>query len=161
MTGTRVSAAFFRTLGVVPALGRHFQPDENAAAAPHAVMISYEAWQGRFGGRTNVLGEAVILNGIPRTIVGVLPREFHFAPAGRGEFWTTLRATDSCEQRRGCQNLNSVARLNPLTPVLEANRGLISGEPTHVLVAFSVGVALVLLFALWALGGLRRAEAAG
>ena len=54
-----------------------------------------------------------------------------------------------------------VARVNPLTPVLEANRGLISGEPTHVLVAFSLGVGLVLLFAFWALGGLRRAEAAG
>jgi len=57
--------------------------------------------------------------------------------------------------------IHSVARVNPLTPVLEANRGLISGEPTHVLVAFSLGVGLVLLFAFWALGGLRRAEAAG
>jgi predicted permease len=40
-----------------------------------------------------------------------LPRDFHFAPVGRGEFWTTVRGTDTCEQNRGCQNLNTVARL--------------------------------------------------
>ena len=111
VTGTRVSAGFFRTLGVVPVLGRDFQPDEDAAGAPQAALISYEAWQDRFGGRADVLGEAVTLNGIPRTVIGVLPRDFHFAPVGRGEFWTTVRGTDACEQNRGCQNLNTVARL--------------------------------------------------
>jgi macrolide transport system ATP-binding/permease protein len=111
VTGTRVSAGFFRTLSVVPALGRDFQPDEDATGSPQAVLISYEAWQERFAGRADVLGEAVALNGIPRTIIGVLPRDFHFAPAGRGEFWTTLRGTDTCEQNRGCQNIHTVARL--------------------------------------------------
>jgi ABC-2 type transport system permease protein len=57
--------------------------------------------------------------------------------------------------------IHAVARLNPLTPVLEAQRGLVSGEPTHTLLAYGVGAALVLAFALWAVGGLRRAEAAG
>ena len=36
---------------------------------------------------------------------------FHFVPVGRGEFWATLRGADACEQRRGCQNLHTVARL--------------------------------------------------
>ena len=57
--------------------------------------------------------------------------------------------------------IHGVARVNPLTPVLEAERGLVSGEPTHTLLAYGVGAALVLGFTLWALGGLRRAEAAG
>ena len=57
--------------------------------------------------------------------------------------------------------IHAVARANPLTPVLEAARGLVSGEPTQTLIAFAVGAGLVLGFALWALGGLRRAEAAG
>jgi ABC-2 type transport system permease protein len=57
--------------------------------------------------------------------------------------------------------IHAVARANPLTPVLEAARGLISGEPTQTLIAFGVGAGLVAGFALWALGGLRRAEAAG
>jgi macrolide transport system ATP-binding/permease protein len=111
VAGTRVSAGFFRTLGVSPALGRDFRADEDSPAAGLSVMISYGAWQKRFGGRTDILGQAVTLNGIPRTIIGVLPREFHFAPYGAAEFWATLRNTDPCEQNRGCHNLNTVARL--------------------------------------------------
>lgn len=124
VTGTRVSAGFFSTLGVVPVIGRDFHPNEDAVEAPHAVLIGYEAWQARFGGRTDVLGETVTLNGIPRTVIGVLPRDFHFAPVGRGEFWATLRATDSCESRRGCQNLNTVARLKDGISIEAAASGM-------------------------------------
>jgi predicted permease len=112
VTGTRASTGFFGTLGVVPLLGRDFRVDEDSAAQSPAVIITHAAWQRRFGERADVLGQTVTLNGIPRTIVGVLPPEFHFAPAGRAEFWTTLRSTDTCEQRRGCRNLRTVARLS-------------------------------------------------
>jgi ABC-2 type transport system permease protein len=57
--------------------------------------------------------------------------------------------------------IHSVARVNPITPVLEAARGLVSGEPTETLVAFATGLGLVAAFSLWAFRGLRRAEAAG
>jgi ABC-2 type transport system permease protein len=57
--------------------------------------------------------------------------------------------------------IHGVATINPITPVLEAARGLVSGEPTETLLAFATGVALVLAFSLWAMRGLRRAEAAG
>jgi ABC-2 type transporter len=57
--------------------------------------------------------------------------------------------------------IHAVATVNPITPVLEAARGLVSGEPTQTLLAFATGAALVLAFSLWALRGLRRAEAAG
>jgi ABC-2 type transport system permease protein len=57
--------------------------------------------------------------------------------------------------------IHAVASLNPVTPVLEAGRGLISGEPTETLLAFATGAALVAAFSLWAIRGLRRAEAAG
>ena len=57
--------------------------------------------------------------------------------------------------------IHAIARVNPVTPILEAGRGLVSGEPTRTLVAYGVGLALVCAFALWALRGLRRAEAAG
>ena len=110
-TGTRVSSGFFGTLGVTPVLGRDFRSNEDSPGAIPAVVISYDAWQERFGGRADVVGQAVTLNGIPRVIIGVLPREFHFAPYGAGEFWATLRGTDPCEQNRGCHNVNTVARL--------------------------------------------------
>jgi ABC-2 type transport system permease protein len=57
--------------------------------------------------------------------------------------------------------IHTVASLNPVTALLEAGRGFISGDPTTVALALFIGLALPVLFALWARGGLRRAEAAG
>jgi ABC-2 type transport system permease protein len=57
--------------------------------------------------------------------------------------------------------IHAVASVNPVTALLEAGRGFISGEPAAVALAFAIAVALPILFGLWARGGLRRAEAAG
>jgi ABC-2 type transport system permease protein len=57
--------------------------------------------------------------------------------------------------------IHAVASVNPVTALLEAGRGFISGDATQVALAFAVAILLPLLFALWARGGLRRAEAAG
>jgi ABC-2 type transport system permease protein len=57
--------------------------------------------------------------------------------------------------------IHTVASLNPVTALLEAGRGFVSGDPTVVVLAFAVAIALPFLFGLWARGGLRRAEAAG
>jgi predicted permease len=109
--GARVSDGFFRTLGVTPVLGRDFYAGEDLPAAPRTVLLSYAAWQKRYGGRKDVLGQAVTLDGAPNIIIGVLPSEFHFAPAEPAEFWTALHASSECEQRRSCHNLFGVARL--------------------------------------------------
>ena len=57
--------------------------------------------------------------------------------------------------------IHAIASINPVTALLEAGRGFISGEPTTVALAFAVGVGLALLLVAWARGGLRSAEAAG
>ena len=57
--------------------------------------------------------------------------------------------------------IHGVATVNPMTPLLEEGRGLISGEPDKTLLAFSIAIGLIAGFALWAIRGLRRAEAAG
>lgn len=57
--------------------------------------------------------------------------------------------------------LETIARYNPFTTILDAARGYLVGEPTNALLAYAIGAALVLVFALWALYGLRRAERAG
>jgi hypothetical protein len=109
--GVRVSDGFFRTLGVTPLLGRDFYAGESSPGAPRTVLLSYATWQQRFGGQPNVVGQSVTLSSLPYTIIGVLPREFHFAPRGRAEFWTTLHDPNGCEKKRGCHNLFGVARL--------------------------------------------------
>jgi len=122
--GARVTAGFFRTLGVTPVLGRDFAPGEDLASAPFVVLISYSAWQQRFGGRPDALGQSVILNGAPATVIGVLPRDFHFAPAEPADFWTGLRPSGGCYDRRSCHNLYGVARLKDGVPVATALAGM-------------------------------------
>jgi predicted permease len=107
----RVSDGFFRTLGVKPMLGRDFLPGEDRPGQAKILMLSYGTWQGRYGGRRDVLGQAVNLNGDTYTVIGVLPREFSFAPRAIAEFWVPLLERNGCEQRRSCHNLYAIGRL--------------------------------------------------
>ena len=85
----------------------------------------------------NVARMALLLSGIPHTVPGV----------------TVNRLCAS--------GMEAVASVNPITYVLEAGRSLLAGDPEEVLLAFGLATALAVAFVLWALGGLRRAEAAG
>lgn len=111
--GASVSAGFFQTLGVTPVLGRDFQAADEQPNQPRTALLSYAAWQRRFGGRKDVVGQTVTLDGAPVTIVGVLSRTFHFAPAEPADFWAIERSTGGCEKNRGCHSLFGVARLKP------------------------------------------------
>ena len=93
-----MSDGFFRTLGVNPALGRDFYDGEDIKSASGTVLLSYAAWQKRFGGRADVVGQTVTLNGTLASVIGVLPRNFHFAPAGPAEFWLTIDPSSNCNK---------------------------------------------------------------
>ena len=124
--GIGVTTSFFRILGVAPVLGRDFvaRPDsEDMLAAESTVILSYAAWQNRFGGRPDALGKTVSLNGDSYTVIGVLPRSFEFAPAGTADFWTTLRpfAGDPCYSSRGCTAMGVIARLKDGVTIQQAS----------------------------------------
>src|SRR5579862_6288934 len=80
--GARVTANFFRALGVKPVLGRTFLPDEDGldhpANAARSVVISYRMWQQDLGADPNVLGRSLRVDSIPYTIIGVAPNDFRF-----------------------------------------------------------------------------------
>ena len=109
--GVRVSAGFFKTLGVTPLLGRDFAASEDQPSAAKVTILSYSAWQSRYGARRDIVGQSVALGGEPYTIIGVLPADFHFAPVGTADFWTPHHQEHGCEDRRGCHNLYGVGRL--------------------------------------------------
>jgi macrolide transport system ATP-binding/permease protein len=111
VTGVRVSGGFFNTLGVTPLLGRAFRAGEDQPGAPDTVIMSYATWQKRYGGRRDVIGQTVVLSGVPNTVIGVLPADFQFALRGSAEFWATLHNLGQCEKRRSCHNLEGIARL--------------------------------------------------
>src|SRR5262249_53776842 len=90
--------------------GRGFTDADDTPAAPRAVLLMYGTWQAHFGGRPDIVGLVIILDGMPHTVIGVLPRQFHFAPRA-AEFWTTFHDLDQCQQTRSCPDLNAIARL--------------------------------------------------
>ncbi|QNI32919.1 ABC transporter permease [Alloacidobacterium dinghuense] len=108
----RVAGGFFHTLGVSPAVGRVFTEADDTPGAPRTALLAYSTWQKRFGGNQDVVGKSLMLDDAAYTIIGVLPPEFHFAPRGEAEFWTTLHDPNNCEKRRSCHNLFGIARLN-------------------------------------------------
>src|ERR1041384_2754421 len=63
--GARVSDGLFHTLGVGPLLGRDFYPGEDQPNAPRTVILSYAAWQKRFGGKQEIIGQSITLNELP------------------------------------------------------------------------------------------------
>ena len=71
------SPNLFHLLGVQPALGRGFAPDESGPDRPALIVLSHALWQ-RLGGADSILGQEVRLNGTPYTVIGVMPRSFSF-----------------------------------------------------------------------------------
>jgi macrolide transport system ATP-binding/permease protein len=122
--GIRVSAGMFRTLGVQPMLGRDFHDGEDAPGAPLTVILSYGGWQKWFGGKPDVIGQTVSLSGLSYTVIGVMPREFQFAPRGRADFWTALQPLQGCDVRRSCHGLNGVGRLKDGVSVQAADANM-------------------------------------
>ena len=109
--GGVVTAGFFRTLGVRPALGRDFRSGEDTGGTANVVMLSYPTWQRRFGARPDVIGKPVTLGGVAYTVIGVLPRDFEFALLGDAEVWAPLRPVGECMTDRSCHSLYAVGRL--------------------------------------------------
>jgi predicted permease len=78
VTGLDVTDGTLPILGVKPALGRLFTRADDTAGAPETVLLSYGYWLRKFGGASSVIGTSITVDGRPRQIIGVLPRDFHF-----------------------------------------------------------------------------------
>ncbi len=112
------TASLFPVLGVKPALGRTFLPEEDAAAAARVTVLSYGLWQRRFGGDANLIGQTVSLNGEPLTVVGIMPSDFR--PFYQDiALWVPL-GKEAMQGRRGTRFANAVGRLKPGVTVKQA-----------------------------------------
>ena len=107
--GAVISAGFLRLMGVAPVLGRDFQTSEETRAAAPVALLSYAAWQRRYGGQASALGQTVVLDNVAYQIVGVLPRDFNLAAVGDAELWLPLRP--GAQEDRGSHGLAGIARL--------------------------------------------------
>ena len=115
--GLRVSANLFQVIGVPPAVGRGFLPDEDRDGAPNVVVLSHSFWERRFGADAKVVGSTVILDGASYTVVGIAPPDFAY-PDRSVEIWTPLqiKSTDARTNRY----LEVVGRLRPGSSIARA-----------------------------------------
>ena len=76
LTGNRVTADYFRVLGVAPAIGRHFNRDDQIIGGPQVIIVTDALAQRRFGSARAILDQTIYLEGYPHTVVGVMPPGF-------------------------------------------------------------------------------------
>lgn len=107
--GARVTANFFEVLGVRPALGRGFAPGEDRPGANGLVVLSHRIWQDRLHGDPDAIGRQIVVNDVPRTIVGIMPPRFAY-PARQVEIWLPL-AINPARTRPATLNLVGIGRL--------------------------------------------------
>jgi putative ABC transport system permease protein len=106
-----VSANFFDVLGVKPALGRAFLPDEEQPGREDVVILGYGLWQRRFAADTGIVGATVQLDGRTYKVIGVMPKDFVFPLTA--ELWMPLAFTGQDRTQRQSKMLFPVARLKP------------------------------------------------
>lgn len=120
--GGSVTPDLFPLLGVEPMLGRQFRPEEAAAPGLESVvMLTHGLWQRRYGADPSIIGRPVMVNDLPRTVIGVLPEGFAFPLID--ELYMPLRWDESS---RSARNVNAVALLKPGVN-LEQSRSEIEG----------------------------------
>jgi putative ABC transport system permease protein len=110
----RVSADYFRVLGVEPFMGRGFTGDEDRVGGPQVVILSDELWRRSFGGASAIVGHEVRLDDRPFIVVGVMPPAFESPPGRAAEVWAPLQydaTLPSFEGREWGHHLDLTARL--------------------------------------------------
>jgi putative ABC transport system permease protein len=112
ISAARVSDGFFQILGVAPIMGRTFAPEEDRPNAPRVVILSHALWVTAMGADPTAVGKQLMLNGIPRTVVGVMPAGFDF-PSHDIAIWTPLRLNPDSLWTRNNHYLRLLAQLRP------------------------------------------------
>jgi putative ABC transport system permease protein len=121
VTAARVTATLFPLLGKAPILGRGFRPEEDGPGGPRVALLGHELWRRHFDGDPAVLGRTLKLDGVPHTVVGVMPAGFAFPEYA--EVWTPL-GLEPGGAGRGDHRLDVVARLAPGATVEQAQAEL-------------------------------------
>ncbi|HEX8137725.1 MAG TPA: ABC transporter permease [Pyrinomonadaceae bacterium] len=121
-----VTTNMFQTLGVEPALGRAFLPEEENVKSPRVVIISHGLWQRRFGADPGLVGRTLTLNGNQTTVVGIMPRDFQlqFPVSMAVDMWLPMRIDQAAAPDRVYHYLYVLGRMKPGVTVAQAQSGM-------------------------------------
>lgn len=125
LKGEMVSANFFTTLGVKPVVGRSFVPQEDQIGAAPVILISEGLWKRKFAASPGVVGKTLSLDGTARTIVGVVPGDFHYASGNfhlNTDVFVPIGQWDNVlfRDRRAGMGMDAVGRLAPGVTLAQA-----------------------------------------
>lgn len=109
--GAEVTPNFFSTLGVKPFLGRDFAAGDDISSGPAVVILGYGLWAREYAADPHIVGRSIQLGAKSVRVVGVLPREFEFAPQGTAEMWAPMHLGKNMETRRNLRWMTVIGRL--------------------------------------------------
>ena len=120
LEATRATSDYFAVHGVPPALGRTFAPGDDQPGHESIVVLGEGLWRRRFGANPAVLGQRILLDDVPHTVVGVIPGSFD----PRMDIWLPLVAPPDARDRRNSTVLSVRGRLAPGVSVAAADRAM-------------------------------------
>jgi len=121
--GAAVTGGFFAVLGTPALLGRTLTTADDPIGSREVVVLSQAIWRRRFGADRGLIGQQLVIDGVPREVVGVMPDGFEYPL--QSEFWLPLRFTArELETQRGAHYIEVVGRLKDGTPLEEARAGM-------------------------------------
>ena len=141
VAAARMSAPALSTLGVPPLLGRLLSEDDDRDGAGPVVVLSHALWRERFAADAAVIGRTLQVDGVARTIVGVMPPAFAFPDPGV-RLWTPYQIPRSTAAPSGALVFTALGRLKPgVTPAQVEAEGTAAarGAPSHRLTEFFFG----------------------
>ena len=151
--GLLVEAEWFDMLGLTAREGRLFHTGEDEAGQDGVVVLTHGFWKRQFGGSREALGRSLWVNGVARTVVGVLPEDFEF---GEADLLVPLVLGPVDNARRGSHGLNCLARLAPGVSMEQAQarvsgiaRQLEAAYPKNYPASMRLGAELVPLHDTW------------
>jgi predicted permease len=127
LLGLAATADFFPMLGVAPALGRVFKPEEFEPAADNVVVLTDRFWARRFGSDPNIVGQKIQLDGKSVEVVGVMPPGFeHPILWGPIDVWQPLSFAPDRKTNRGNNYLSTFGRLKPGVTIQQAEKSMVT-----------------------------------
>ena len=121
--GVRASGGFFDVFGVKPAMGRVFGAAEDEPGRDQVVVLSHRFWTRQFGGNPNMLGQQIILDARPYTVIGVMPASFDFTSDAEA-LWVPIAFTPERKAMHDEHYLDVQARLRPGVSIEQASQQL-------------------------------------
>jgi predicted permease len=118
-----VSPEFFSILGIPPLLGRTFLAEDGLTGQNNVVILSSQLWRGQFAADPNIVGKRMEIDGVPHTIVGVMPENFSF-PKLNTQLWVPMALQRDPNSKGGGRYLTVVARLKPGVSLMQAQQDM-------------------------------------